>query len=56
MIDQRNILISNSSDKDPINEIDQDIGDQEAEENTKFIIKNFQQFSENPEKINMQQM
>ena len=56
LIDQRNILISNSGDKDLIDKIDQDIADQESEENRKIIIENFQQISENPEKINMQQM
>ena len=56
LIDQRNILISNSGDKDLIDKIDQDIADQESEENRKIIIENFQQISENPEKINMQQI
>ena len=59
LIDQRNALLKHSEiseNKIKLDEISKRIFEIEAEENRNKIVKNFKQYSDNPENINMQQM
>ena len=60
LINRRNTLIksiaNNSEENDVIEAINHKIADLEAEENRNKIIKNFGQFSEDPENINISEM
>ena len=59
LIDERNMLMSNSNDpetKSKIEEISQTIADEEAAENRSKLIENFKDLSEDPENINIKQM
>ena len=58
LINERNKLImdENVEDEMKIEEISEKICDIEAFENREIIMKNFESFSQDPEKINMQQM
>ena len=59
LIDERNKLSVKPETpeiKENIFEISQQIAEDEAQENRNLIFKNFKDLSENPEKINLQQM
>ena len=56
MIDELNIVSKCSDDAEKVAFLDKEIAEKEAEQNRKIIIDNFKQFSDNPERINMQQM
>ena len=59
LIDERNLLsksINNIDVKLKLEEVTKRIGELEAEENRNKIMKNFKEFSENPENINVQQV
>ena len=59
LIDERNDLCSKPNDpeiQEKIFEISHAIADEEARENRDIILKNFKEISEDPDKINLQQM
>ena len=59
LIDERNSIITKPKEQQnekKIELLNKAIADEEAEENRKVIVENFQQFSENPENIKMQEM
>ena len=58
LINQRNSLVNSSIDADKIKleELNEKISCLEADENRKKLIDNFQQFSDNPEKVNVLKM
>ena len=59
LIDERNLLsksFNNIDVKLKLEEVTKRIGELEAEENRNKIMKNFKEFSENPENINVQQV
>ena len=56
-IDERNILSKYPErNEDKINELNEQIAENIAEENKELIVRNFKHFSDNPQNINMQQM
>ena len=59
LINKRNKLKKDLQDEETIKkigDIENSISEMEAAENREFIIENFKKFSENPEKINLQEM
>ena len=59
LIDQRNSLVNSSDDGDKevkLVEISLKISNMEADENRKKLMDNFQQFSDNPENVNVSKM
>ena len=59
LIDQRNSLVNSSDDGDKevkLAEISLKISNMEADENRKKLMDNFQQFSDNPENVNVSKM
>ena len=57
LIDERNNLMNAKSDNvEQIDKLNENISEIEASENREKIMKNFKSFSDNPDKINIQQM
>ena len=58
LIDERNYLsnLADDENKDKLEELTRKISELEAEENRNKLIKNFKEFSDNPETINLQQV
>ena len=56
LINRRNKLLKDSADKDDIEKLEYAISDPEAKYNKEKIMKQFQSFSQNPEKINLNQV
>ena len=56
MIDKRNILKREDANALLIQNVEEDIAKEEAEENQNIIIENFKPLADNPEKTNLQQM
>ena len=56
LINKRNQMLKHSEDQNDIKLVNKEIAEKEAEANRDLIIKNFKQFSENPENVNLQQM
>jgi hypothetical protein len=56
LIDLRNQLVINEDNTEEINRLNAAISDIEAEINHNKIMKHFQSYSENPERINIQQV
>ena len=59
LIDQRNNLKKNfetPENKKKLEELDEVISEKEAEENRDYIVKNFKKYSDNPEKVNLQEV
>ena len=56
LINRRNKLLKDGADKDDIEKLEYAISDPEAKYNKEKIMKQFQSFSQNPEKINLNQV
>ena len=56
LINKRNDLSKDDNAKNEIQALDEEIANKEAEENRNIIVKNFKQFSDNLESINVNQM